>query len=163
MQETKAVTEVPPSPQQVTKVSAFKAANPFPAMVSVPIKLAFGGLAQHLDVSLNCPTLLELPQAAQKGQNNSRDCSPKLPYWIQGLNCSFPGRKPGFACLWLLAERWWTTALHMACGWTLATVIMLKSSLVWNNRSSLWEVSLSCQIDCRAGVGFVMLDIVLVF
>lgn len=57
MQETEAVTEVPPLPQHVTEVSTSKAANPFPAMVSVPIKSAFQGLAQHFDV------ICELPHA----------------------------------------------------------------------------------------------------
>lgn len=52
MQETEAVTEVTPSPQHVTEINTFKAANPFPATFLVPIKSEFQGLAQHFDISI---------------------------------------------------------------------------------------------------------------
>lgn len=51
------MTEVPLLPQHIREVSTLKATNPFPDVVSVPVKSAFQGLAQHLDV------IRELPRA----------------------------------------------------------------------------------------------------
>lgn len=55
MQATEAVTEVPLWPQHIREVSTFKAPNPFPATVSVPIKSAFQGPAQPFGVIREVP------------------------------------------------------------------------------------------------------------